>query len=278
MEISAFLPFLTYPDAASDRVAPTAVSIARQVGASLHALAIVVDIPDVANTLSRLMLDLPKRIRDVERQSRMHGEAVHGAIAAEALRLGCKATMETTAAQPALMSEVAVARARYHDLVIIGVARNDPTTRQLAEAIIFGSGRPVVLVPDGHEAAAFGHVAIAWDGSRAAARAVADARPFLERASLVSVVTVTGDKPGAEQDKGEALADGLRQRGLVVDACSVEAEDRPIAATLQDHVLQVGADLLVMGGYGHSRIRDFVLGGATQGILDDLRVPTLVSH
>ena len=122
---------------------------------------------------------------------------------------------------------------------------------------------------------AFGHVVIAWDGSRAAARAVADARPFLERASLVSVVTVTDEKQIAEQDGGETLARGLRERGLAVDACPVEAEDRPIAVTLQDHVLRTGADLLVMGGYGHSRIRDFVLGGATRGILDDLRVQRL---
>ncbi|TIP95413.1 MAG: universal stress protein, partial [Mesorhizobium sp.] len=77
---------------------------------------------------------------------------------------------------------------------------------------------------------------------------------------------------------GERLAQGLRTRGLAAGAASIQAEGRSIGTALQEHALKIGGNLLVMGGYGHSRIRDFVLGGATEGILSELRLPVLLSH
>lgn len=278
MDTKAFLPFLTYPDAASAATIPAALAIARQLGASVHALSVEVDIPDVSNALSGLLLDLPAKIRSVQAHSRAQGRDLLAAVIEEAARCGCSATTGEITAQPALMSDAAVAQARYHDLSIMGCPPGNATGRQLAEAVIFGSGRPVVLLPDAWQPRAIGHIVVAWDGSRAAARALADARPFLALASLVSVVTVTDEKVIAEHDGGATLARGLRERGLAAEPCALVAEERPIAVTLQEHVLKTGADLLVMGGYGHSRIRDFVLGGATRGILDDLRVAALVSH
>ncbi|BAB52838.1 mlr6573 [Mesorhizobium japonicum MAFF 303099] len=76
----------------------------------------------------------------------------------------------------------------------------------------------------------------------------------------------------------ERLALGLRTRGLMAEAASVQARDRSIGTALQEHDLKIGGNLLVMGGYGHSRVRDFVLGGATEDILTDLRLPVLLSH
>jgi nucleotide-binding universal stress UspA family protein len=95
---------------------------------------------------------------------------------------------------------------------------------------------------------------------------------------MITVVTVTDEKPLPGQDIGERLAQGLRTRGLVAEAASIQAGDRSIGTALQEHALKIGGDLLVMGGYGHSRVRDFVLGGATEGILTDLRLPVLLSH
>jgi len=92
------------------------------------------------------------------------------------------------------------------------------------------------------------------------------------------VLTVIGEKRLADDKAGARLAAGLRERGFVAEDLTIDAEDCPVAVTLQEHAIAHGADLLVMGGYGHSRIRDFVLGGATQGTLDDLRLPVLMSH
>lgn len=122
------------------------------------------------------------------------------------------------------------------------------------------------------------HVAIAWDGSRVAARAVADAWPFLAKATAISIMCVTDEKALPHRDVGARLADYLGKHGLQTTVSDVATGERPIAETLQTHVLGIGAGVLVMGGFGHSRVRDFVLGGATSGILRDLKLPALISH
>ena len=101
---------------------------------------------------------------------------------------------------------------------------------------------------------------------------------MLQRATKVSVLTVVDEKPLHDKDAGERLARSLREHGLSAEALAIQAEDREISTTLQEHAIERGAALLVMGGYGHSRVRDFVLGGATEGVLSDLRLPVLVSH
>ena len=164
-----------------------------------------------------------------------------------------------------LFGEAAAAEARYFDIALLGWEAGNPTSRASSEAVIFGAGRPAVLLPELIAIGSIDHVAIAWDGSRVAARAMADATPFLERASKISVLTVVDEKPLKEGAGGERLAIGLKKRGLVAEWISIRAEDCPIGVSLQEHAIERGAKLLVMGGYGHSRVRDFVLGGATQG-------------
>jgi nucleotide-binding universal stress UspA family protein len=182
------------------------------------------------------------------------------------------------AAPIALLGDTAAIRARYFDLNLLGWEAGSEVSRMVAEAVVFGSGKPTILFPATADVPAFDHVAIAWDGSRVAARAVTDARLFLERAYRVSVITAVDEKPLKDADVGERLAEGLRTRGLNAEAVSVMAGDRPIAPTLQEEAKEKGCGLLVMGGYGHSRLRDFVLGGATEGILADLSMSVLVSH
>jgi nucleotide-binding universal stress UspA family protein len=268
----------TYPDANTPKIASNAVALARNIDAALHAVAINVDIPDVSNPLSTYLLDLPYKIAEVEATSRKHGKALLEAIIQEAARGGVTLSTQELTAPPALMGDVAAKHSRYFDISLVGWAASNQTARMLAEAILFGSGRPTLLLPDSMDVGVLGHVVIAWDGSRVAARAVADARAFLERASTITVVTVTDEKPLPGQGIGERLALGLRTRGLVAEAVSIRARDSSIATALQEHALKVGGNLLVMGGYGHSRVRDFVLGGATEGILADLRLPVLLSH
>lgn len=278
MKMQALLPFVTHPDPVSDAVVEHALAVARLVRADIHALAINVDIPPVSSALSRLLLDVPEMIRAAEALSRERADHLLAQIAQSASEQGVDVTTESVSAPLAVLRDAAAMHARYFDLAMIGLEADNPSAKATAEAVIFGSGRPSILLPDNCSVGTFDHVAIAWDGSRVAARAVGDALAFLKRASRISVLTVFDDKPLEDDNAGGRLAEGLQKRGLRAEAVSLRARDCPIADTLQQQALERGASLLVLGGYGHSRVRDFVLGGATQGVLRKPLMPVLMSH
>ncbi|MDG4892212.1 MAG: universal stress protein [Mesorhizobium sp.] len=273
---SLFLP--TYPDPPGPKIASNAVAVAKRLGATLDAAVINVDIPDVSNALSSFLLDLPAKIREVEAASRNRGKALLENVAAEAARCKVTLTSQELKAQPAFIGETAAREGRYFDLCMVGWTRNIESIRMTAEEVVFSSGRPTLILPGDEDVGALDNVVIAWDGSRVAARALADARPFLERASAISIVSVTDEKVLPGKDIAERLGDGLVARGLRAKAESIQTGDSEIGVVLQDHALKIGGNLLVMGGWGHSRLRDFVLGGATEGILSNLRLPVLMSH
>lgn len=273
-----FLPLATYPEPSSEAVASSAVLMAARFEASLHAVAFNPAIPQVSNALSKLLLDTPQMIRDAESSGRRHGKQLLEAVTSNAKEAGVEVTTGEVAAPVAALGEAACEQARYFDLALVGWEAGNQTSRMLAEAIIFGAGRPTVILPNISSIGAIEHVAIAWDGSRVAARAVADARPFLEKASRISVITVINEKKLRDNGAAEKLAEGLRQRGLAAEAAPTQIGNSSIGVTLQETATSLEAGLLVMGGYGHSRVRDFVLGGATEGILSDLRLPVLLSH
>lgn len=278
MKFQAFLPLVTHPDPNSEAVADNAVAAAAWLGATLHARALNADIPVPSSALSGILLNVPELVRNAEAASEKHGARLLEKVAAAAARQDVALTSDVEADPIAFLGERAAAHARYYDLALAGWEAGNPTSRMTAEALIFGAGRPVLILPEHTSRKRFANVAIAWDGTRTAARAVTDALPFLERASRIVVMTVVGEKPLAEDDIGARLAAGLGERGFAAEALTIDAEDVAVAVTLQERAIAAGADLLVMGGYGHSRLRDFVLGGATQGTLDDLRLPVLMSH
>uniref|UniRef100_Q11G37 UspA n=1 Tax=Chelativorans sp. (strain BNC1) TaxID=266779 RepID=Q11G37_CHESB len=271
------LPLITHPDASSESVATNAARVAKCLGAQLHAMALEVEVPDISNALSGLLLDLPKLIREVEESSRAKGQRLLQLVADKAASLGIECRVENIHARETEFGPVAANAARYHDLSLIGWTASNATTQVVAEALIFESGRPVVVLPEA-ETETIKHVAIAWDGSRVAARAVSDAMPFLRKAKAVSIIVVTDEKPIKDGRGAKLLADYLAKRGYRSSVHSVHAAGRPIGETLQAEAQKLGADLLVMGAYGHSRLRQFVLGGATSGVLEDLRMPVLLSH
>ncbi len=278
MKLRAIAPLLTYPDAHTPAAAANAVAAAQLLEADLHALALEADIPPVANAFSRILMNVPEMIRDAEKVSAANAANLLAAARAEAETRSLKLATSVEREEVALLGEAAARHARYFDVALVGWNAGNPGIRALAEAVVFSSGRPTILLPDQAPPASFGRVSIAWDGTRVASRAVSDARFVLERATEITVLTVTDEKPIDETDAGERLAVSLRQAGLKAIFSAVRAEDCPIAETLQRHAASLGSDLLVMGGYGHSRLRDFVLGGATEGVLSDLRMPVLLSH
>lgn len=176
------------------------------------------------------------------------------------------------------MSDFAASEARYFDVSILGLAQDIVGMREVAEAVIFGSGRPSILVPDNGPIKSIDHIAVAWDGSRVAARALSDARFLIGDATRITVITVADEKPLADQGAANRLATSLENRGLQAAAQTVTISGASIGSALQDAAIDAGAQLLVMGAYGHSRLRDFVLGGATRDILNNLKLPVLLSH
>jgi nucleotide-binding universal stress UspA family protein len=171
--------------------------------------------------------------------------------------------------------------ARRFDLSVVGQAQPDAIGSEalIVEQALFDSGRPVMVVPY-IQTAPFkaDRVMLCWDGSRPAARAAGDAMPILERAKTVEVFIVESGKLKSDEFPGADIAEHLAHHGLNVKVSRTVSGDVDIANVILSHAADSGADLLVMGGYGHSRVREFILGGATRGILASMTLPTLMSH
>jgi nucleotide-binding universal stress UspA family protein len=185
-----------------------------------------------------------------------------------------------------LYTEVADAlatNARYADLAIIGQADPDDaeTPRYLAEEVALGSGRPGLVIPYIGAAATLGQrVTVAWNAGREAARAVNDALPILVLAQAVDVVTVNPSEApyGHGAEPGADIALHLARHGVKVEVQRIDTREIDVANAILSHLADRGSDLLVMGAYGHSRLRELVLGGVTRTILRDMTVPVLIAH
>lgn len=171
--------------------------------------------------------------------------------------------------------------ARRFDLAVVGQAEPDRVAPEelIIEAALFESGRPLLVVPYIQRAGlTLDHVMVCWDASRNAARAIGDAVPFLHRAKSVEVVLVASERAKSEDIPGADIGHHLARHGVTVEVKRIVADGTDVANTLLSYAADSSADFLVMGGYGHSRLREFVLGGATRGILGSMTLPTLMSH
>ncbi|MDB5508344.1 MAG: universal stress protein, partial [Hyphomicrobiales bacterium] len=140
------------------------------------------------------------------------------------------------------------------------------------------AGRPVLIVPRIHKGAPkFNRALIAWDGSRAAARALADAMPLLKKAEVVEVVSVTDHRVSYKELPGFNITRHLSRHGLNAQLKRLTIQG-DIGDTLLSYAADAGSDFLVMGGYGHSRLREMILGGTTRTILSSMTIPILISH
>jgi nucleotide-binding universal stress UspA family protein len=118
-----------------------------------------------------------------------------------------------------------------------------------------------------------------WDGGRTAARAIGDAMPFLERAKAVDLVMVAEDrKDDDDESTGTRMSEHLARHGVKTTIKRMAKGDIAIEDVILSYAADSGADFMVMGGYGHSRLREFILGGVTRGILSEMTVPVLMSH
>ncbi len=275
------LTALTYPDATPERALRTGVALASRIGGDLTLLSVRVDIPAIRNALANAVAHLDEIAQQEEARS-----AAMAAFQANCARTAAQATgaplrTECVVARLFEEADVVAARARTRDLSLVAIGPAVQAERGLAEALLFGSGRPVLVYRESQEIMAadgFDTVAIAWDGGARAARAVADALPLLARARDVRIFVAVGEKPQAVKGMAGDLVRHLAAHGVAAEVDERPDQGQSIGDRLAAYAAATRADLLVMGGFGHTRVREFVLGGATRAMLEAPPCPVLMSH
>lgn len=273
----AYMPLNTYPEAAPDPAVLASIGLAASLGCGLHVSTFAVDIPQMLSPMAGVLINAEGMARAAEDRSKAECERlralVEGAVSAKPAIQILNHRLVLGAALDA-----ATAEARYFDLALLPWDAETVSAQDMAQSLVFGSGVPVILVPPSTAAGTVDHIAIAWDESRVAARALCDALPLLAAGGRLSVLTVQDEKALSRSGIAQTLAASLELRGYPARAVDVTLDGRTIAAALQDSAQKEGAQLLAMGGFGHSRLRDFILGGATKGVFGDLRMPVLLAH
>ena len=193
---------------------------------------------------------------------------------------GIEAEVSVIDASPANRAKTIAAQARYSDVSIMGGRDNDSASATF-ESLLMQSGRPVIVVPPGAPLPARPrHVVVAWQDSREASRAVHDALPLLDPGTKLDVLVVGSDGSGGEPGErpGARIAEILSGLGLSAQVVALPTPEHSAGASLLDYMEASNADLLVMGGYGHSPMRELIMGGATRTVLNGLTKPVFFEH
>jgi nucleotide-binding universal stress UspA family protein len=258
-----------------------AVRLAARHGAHLTGFYPIVEIPLLNSIRERIPRDIRERM---EAEAQAQAEAALKGFREAADRAGIVYETRTDRALDTTLARVLSMHARYADLVVLGrVDPNEPPDvgSDLPEEVVLASGRPALVVPHDWEAGPLGErVLIAWDASREAARAVSDALPLLQQAAAVLVVSINpkstplghGELPGTD------IAVHLARHQVEVEVQSLEVEQMAVGEALLSFAADRARDLLVMGAYAHSRVRELVLGGATRMVLERMTLPVLMAH
>ena len=220
-------------------------------------------------------------IFEIERERAL--ERANAALAvfeAEARRAGITYHCQALASVPVEAAASVSASARLHDLAIVlqpepGLETFDNT---IPQEILFESGGPVLFVPYTHKGPLKAkRIGIAWDGSRLAARALRDATSFLVHADAITLISIN-EANVPEEASVNVLSAQLARRGLTANVSRMKADRTDIQPSILSIAADEGLDLIVMGGYGHSRLQERILGGVTRDMLQSMTVPTLMSH
>jgi nucleotide-binding universal stress UspA family protein len=263
--------------APQDFAADYAISVAATFGAHVAGIAFLYEpvIPD--GTLGGVPVDL------IELQREENSKTAKGAVD----RFDAATKNAGVAAQSRILdatfggAATLFARiARRFDLAVVGQAQREHGASEelMIEGALFESGRPIVVVPYiQNSGLTLERVLVCWDGGRTAARAVGDAMPFLERAKAVDIVIVAEERKN-EEITGAKLSEHLARHGIKADVKRIAKGDLATGDAILDYAADSSADFMVMGGYGHSRLREFILGGVTRSILASMTLPVLMSH
>ena len=218
---------------------------------------------------------------EIERERALaRANAALAVFETEARNAGISYDFQPLANLPVEAAATVGASARLYDLTIVLQPEPDRDTfdNTMPQEILFQSGGPVLFIPYTHKGPFEPRrIGIAWDGSRLAARALRDAAPFLARAQAITIISVNEVRAPADAS-ATALTTHLARHGHTARVERMTADHADIQPTILSIAADTGLDLIIMGGYGHSRLQERILGGVTRGMLQSMTVPTLMSH
>jgi nucleotide-binding universal stress UspA family protein len=265
-------------DAPQEFAADYAISVARLFDAHIAGIGFIYE-PVIPGTV---MGGIPTDLIEAQREENTRAAKVAtDRFEAAASRAGLSAEVRLLDASVAGAADLFGRIARRFDLAVVGQARPQEGASEelLIEGALFESGRPVVVVPHVQtQGVTLDRVLVCWDGSRPATRAIADALPFLRRAKAIDIVAVSGERGKGSELVGTNMARHLARHGLKVELKRLSAGNVDVPAAITAHAVETGAAFMVMGGYGHSRLREFILGGVTRTVLTSSTIPVLMSH
>ncbi|MFH1342027.1 MAG: universal stress protein [Pseudomonadota bacterium] len=256
-----------------------AISLAVSHAAHLHAISVGYETTNV------LPVDAGgaavAAIFEIERERALaRANAALAVFETEARNAGIPFDCQAMASIPADAAASVIASARLHDLTIVLQPEPERQTFDniMPQEILFESGGPVLFVPYVHKGPLEAkRIGIAWDGSRLAARALRDAGPFLTRAQAITIISINEVQATAEAS-AKAISAHLARFGTTVRIQQMDADRADIQPSILSIAADDGLDLIVMGGYGHSRLQERILGGVTRDMIQSMTVPTLMSH
>ena len=257
-----------------------AVSLAAARGAHLDAVSIGYETTNVGLAFESGGAAVAAVFEIEQERAAERAQAALAVFETEARNAGITYNLQALTSVPFVAAESVSALARLHDLTIAPQPESGRETfdNTISLEILFQSGGPVLFIPHAHKGSVEPkRIGIAWDGSRLAARAVRDAAAFLAPAQAITIISVNEEQAPASAS-AIALAAHLARHGLAANIERASADPADIQPTILSIAADAGTDLIVMGAYGHSRLRERILGGVTRAMLESMTLPTLMSH
>jgi nucleotide-binding universal stress UspA family protein len=270
-----------YADPTPASAIDQAVGFASAVGCTLTGMAIQIDIRVPDNWLAEKLLHISRLAGIEEAKSLDTAQAALRHLEKAATAAGVRHEGVVARADLHGVGPYVATQARTRDLCLVATGDRMDSQRAVAEDVLFRSGRPVLVFHPDRAPLPRGQlkrVTVAWDGSRCSARAAFDAIPMLVRAQDVRILTVVGEKASATSGLALDLKRHFATHDIAASIDEVDGHNRSIGASLDAYCDDYGPDILVMGGFGSSRLKEFVLGGATEHMLGKGRVATFLSH
>jgi nucleotide-binding universal stress UspA family protein len=273
------LPLVGDPNPAALAAIEKCVAMASGIGARVLALAVEMEIP--VRPQVTISNDLDNAEAAISVRSVSDARGLLKAFDAAAIRFGLRSEQKVRRLAVAEIPPGLAREARLKDLTLVPLQPHDARLEKIVERLIFYSGRPILLCPEEFAdrlAARLDRVAIAWDHTAPAARAVAEALPLLQAAASVRIITATDQKTPAELESAAALVSHLAEHGITAMFEAVKIDGSSVGKVFEAYVNANAIDLLVMGAYRHSRLNEFVWGGASSTVIGRPPCWVMMSH
>lgn len=274
----------TYPDPTPEPVIDWAVNFACLCDSKISALVSILDRKKLARAYSHgsWLLDVPALIDEAISSSGQNGRRLMERFEKESRARGVFQDEQYERSAFFLSAEHIVESAKTRDLVLAPVPDTLGLDELEIEDLVFQTGRPAILIPayDGAPRLqnSLDRIVVAWDFSRAASRALADAMPLLQKARKVSVLTFRGEKDIPGHLSLQEVDRHLQMHGVQAEMEDRSIDERGIGEAIREYVSAHRTDMLVMGAFGHSQLREFILGGASRAIMTKPPLPVFMSH